>query len=393
MTHSFAQLRAVIGLTLAALPNRLWPSLATVFAVAMTVLTLLVFLGMAAGFSRTVSSTGADDVAIIMSANAKAEITSRIPGEAVRLLEEAPGIATDADGNPIVSAETFAVIDAARRDGDGSANISLRGVTPIAALVRPNFTVTQGRMFTPGSNELIVGAGVLEAFGGFELGQQRRLGNGTWAIVGVFEAGQSVFDSEIWGDRTTVQGIFGRDGGVQAIRMKLQSPAAIEELKTYVASEPRLNVSVASEREHFAGQADKLQLLISFGWALASLLAVGALAGALNTMYAAVEARAAENATLRAIGFGRISIFAGAMTEAIILSLAGAAIASMIALGVFNGMSTSTLGEGFTQVIFQFSVGMDQLAAGLALALTLGLCGGFFPALKAATAPVLKLGA
>lgn len=392
MTGMLAQFRAVIGMSLMALPGRLWSSLATVFATGLAVLTLLVFLGMAAGFSRTVAGTGADDVAMLVSASAKAEITSRIPAEAVRLLDGASGVARDGMGRAGLSPESFAIIEA-EKDGGGSANIPLRGVTQAAQGMRPEFAIIEGRMFAPGSNELIVGAGVLDQFDGFELGQERRLGGATWKVVGVFAVGESVFDSEVWGDLSTVRGLFGDGGNVQAVRAKLESAAAIEALKTYVAGEPRLNLSVQSERAYFAGQAGKLGLLIFFGWALASLLAVGALAGALNAMYAAVEARAGENATLRAIGFGRWPVFAGAMAEALALSLAGALLASVVAVGLINGLSTSTLGEGFTQVVFQLSVGSEQLMAGLSLALVLGLVGGFFPALKAASAPVLTLGA
>lgn len=392
MTNVLAQFRAVVGMSLMALPGRLWTSLATVFATALAVLTLLVFLGMAAGFSRTVAGTGADDVAMLVSASAKAEITSRIPAGAVRLLEGAPGVARDALGRSVISPESFAIIEA-EKEGGGSANIPLRGVTLAATDMRPDFAITQGRMFAPGGNELIVGAGVLDQFDGFALGQERKLGGATWTIVGVFEVGESVFDSEVWGDLSTVRGLFGDGGNVQAVRAKLESPGAIAALEAFVAGEPRLNLSVASERVHFAGQAGKLGLLIFFGWALASLLAVGALAGALNAMYAAVEARAAENATLRAIGFGRWPVFAGAMAEALALALTGALVASVVAVGLINGLSTSTLGEGFTQVVFQLSVGPEQLAAGVLLALVLGLAGGFFPALKAASAPVLTLGA
>jgi putative ABC transport system permease protein len=388
MTSALAQARAVVSMSLAGLPGRVWPTLAAVFAIALTVLTLLVFLAMAAGFSRTVASTGSDDIAIIMSNSAKAEATSRIPAEAVRLLRDAPGVVRGE-----VSPEAFMVIEATKRTGGETANVSLRGVTPVAASVRPDFAIVEGRMFTAGTNELVVGASMMREFDGFALGQEKRLGNLSWKVVGVFEVGQSVFDSEVWGDLSTVQALLGRSDGVQAVRARLKSPKAIEELKAFVAAEPRLRVDVKSEREHFVGQAGKLQLLISFGWALSLLLAVGALAGALNTMYAAVEARASENATLRAIGFGRWSVFAGAMAESLAIAVVGALLAATVALCLFNGMSASTLGEGFTQVVFQFAVGPEQLMAGFMLALVLGVVGGVFPAVRAATAPVLKLGA
>lgn len=388
MSSALAQARAVVSMSLAGLPSRLWPTLAAVFAIALTVLTLLVFLAMAAGFSRTVASTGSDDIAIIMSNSAKAEATSRIPAESVRLLRDAPGIMRGE-----VSPEAFMVIEAEKRASGEAANVSLRGVTSGAAALRPDFRIVEGRMIAAGSNELVVGASVAREFDGFAVGQERRVGNLTGKIVGVFEVGQSVFDSEIWGDLATVQSLMGRSDGVQAVRVRLESPAALDALKAFVAAEPRLRVDVKTEREYFAAQAGKLQLLIYFGWALSLLLAIGALAGALNTMYAAVEARASENGTLWAIGFGRWSVFAGAMTESLAIATAGGLLAAGVALGVFNGMSASTLGEGFTQVVFQFAVGPEQLAAGFMLALALGFAGGVFPALRAATAPVLRLGA
>lgn len=392
MSGAFNQAWAVIGMSVAGLRTRIWSCVTTVVSIALAVMTLLAFLAMATGFSRTVAGTGADDVAIILAAGAQAEVTSAIPAESVRLLSEAPGIARDAAGRPLVSVEAFTVIDAAKTAGGSATNISLRGVSPIALEMRKDFVLMEGRMFTPGSNELIVGAGTLKQFSGFALGQERRLGQTTWRVVGVFEVGGSVFDSEVWADRSAVQSAFARSDGAQTMRVKLQSPNAIKEIEEFAAADPRLHVKIESERAYFAEQAEKLQLLVYFGWALALLLSVGALAGALNTMYAAVEARAQESATLRAIGFGRWSVFVGAMTESMVLALAGGILGAGAALVVFNGMTATTLGQGFAQVVFQLSVGKEHVQAGLLLAGALGLVGGFFPALRAATAPVLKLG-
>ena len=393
MPALFKQAAAIIKMNAASLPGRLWSATTTVFAVALTTLTLLTFLAMAAGFSRTVAGTGSKDVAIIMSAGARAELTSNMSVETIRLLLEAPGIAENEGGQSLMSAEALVVIEATKTAGGPAANISFRGVTPDAMSTRAEFAITQGRMFRPGSNEIIVGVGAGKEFAGFELGQERRLGGAAWEVVGLFEVGETVFDSEVWADLATVQSLFNRNGSVQALRLKLRSPNDISQVRTYADADPRLHVDVVSEQEYFAGQSRKLQLLIYFGWALALVLAIGALAGALNTMYAAVEERSHESATLRAIGFGRVPVFIAAMAEAIMLALTGAFLGSIAALVALNGVRTSTLGEGFTQVVFQLSVEPAQLIAGLLLALVLGGVGGLLPALRAATAPVRELGA
>jgi putative ABC transport system permease protein len=209
----------------------------------------------------------------------------------------------------------------------------------------------------------------------------------------VFEVPGTVFDSELWADLPVVQSLFNRGPTVQALRARLDSPAAIAQVKAYVAADPRLQVDVKTEREHFAAEARSLQYLVYFGWALAVTLACGALAGALNTMFAAVEARTRELATLRAIGFGGLPAFVGAMTESLVLAFSGGLVGVAAAYLAFNGLTASTLGGGFTQVVFDFAIGAPQALAGLALALTLGLAGGFLPALRAARIPLLRLGA
>jgi putative ABC transport system permease protein len=393
MASLFRQIGAVVAMTVSGLPSRFWASVTTILSVALVVATLLAFLAMSNGFAKTVAGTGADDIAMIMGTGSGAELNSTMPASAVRLLEEAPGILRDARGKPIVSPETYFVVNAVRRAGGGETNLSLRGVTGAAAGMRPGFVITEGRMFEPGTNELVVGAGVIREFAGFDLGKEMQFSATKWKVVGVFEVPGTVFDSEVWADLPVVQTLFNRGATVAAVRARLESPAALQQVKDYVASEPRLQVEVKSEKEHFASEAESLATIAVFGWALSITLALGALAGALNTMYAAVDARAKELATLRAIGFGGIPAFFGAITESLLLSLAGGLLGVLAAYLIFNGFSASTLGGGFTQVVFNFTVGPTQVIAGLMLSLTLGMVGGFFPALKAASTPVLKIGA
>ena len=248
-------------------------------------------------------------------------------------------------------------------------------------------------MFEAGTNELIVGAGVAREFSGFDVGSEIRLGANTWRVVGLFEVPGTVFDGEVWADLPVIQTVFDRGPTVAALRARLERTGDLEPIKAFIASEPRLRVEVKTEKEHFAAGAGNIQGLISIGSALAITLSLGALAGALNTMYAAVEARTKEMATLRAIGFGGFPAFVGAMTESILLALAGGLLGVLAAYFIFNGVSASTLGDGFTQVVFDFSVGPGQMLVGFVMALMLGLIGGIFPALKAASAPLLKLGA
>jgi putative ABC transport system permease protein len=330
---------------------------------------------------------------IIGTGSSGSELNSTMPAEAVRVIEEAPGIARDAAGRPLTSPESYVAVGAVRREGANEANVSLRGVTANAPALRPGFVITEGRMFDPGTNELVVGAGVLRQFQGFDLGEEVALGADRWRVVGVFAVPGTVFDSEIWADLPVVQALFNRGPTVAAVRARLDGPNALQEIKDYIAADPRIRVEVKTEREHFAANAGSLGALIAFGWALAITLGLGALAGALNTMYAAVEARTKELATLRAIGFGGLPAFAGAMTESVLLAVAGGLVGVAAAYFIFNGITASTLGGDFTQVVFDFSIGSDQVASGVAFALALGLIGGFFPALKAASTPLLKIGA
>ena len=393
MTSLFRQMAAVISMTIGGLPSRFWGSVTTILSIALVVATLLAFLAMSNGFTKTVAGTGSDDIAMILGTGSEAELNSTMSSEAVRLLEEAPGIARDAAGRPITSPELYVVVGANRRAGGGEANVSLRGVTSRAPDLRTGFRLSSGRMFEPGTNEMIVGAGVVREFRGFDLDTELQLGGSAWKVVGIFEVPGTVFDSELWADLPVVQSLFNRGPTVQALRARLESTAALAEIRSFVDSEPRLQVDVKTEKEHFASEAQSLQYLVYFGWALSITLGFGALAGALNTMYAAVEARSKELATLRAIGFGGLPAFAGAITESIVLALAGGLVGAGGAYLLFNGLTASTLGGGFTQVVFDFNIGPQQVLAGVQLALLLGLLGGIFPALRAARTPLLKLGA
>lgn len=384
------QVGAVTMMNLKSLPQRLSLSLSTIVAVALVVVVLLAFLAMANGFQRTLASAGSPDVAVILRGGSLSEVNSVVSRDQVRLVEEGPGIAKSADGKPLASAELYLVVDGVKRTNGTKANLPLRGISQEGRAVRKGITLVAGRMFATGTNEILVGKALQREFAGFELGETVAFGSSRWIIVGVFEADGSVFELEIWADLPVVQSLFRRDNVFQTVRVRLDGSAALAQLKGYVDEDPRLKLDVKSETEYFADQASRSSDLIQkLGWPLAIAMAFGALAGALNTMYSSVAARAVEIATLRAIGFGSLPAFVGTLAESLMLATIGGALGAAATFLIFDGLSTSTLGASFTQVVFSFRLTPLLVAEGLILALLVGLIGGLFPAVRAARMPVI----
>ena len=340
---------AVTAISVRSIPQRFWLSLSTVVAVALVVMVLLSFLAMGNGFQRTLMSAGSDDVAIILRAGSQAEINSTVTRDQVRLIEEGPGIARSADGKPLVSSELYLIVDGLKRTTQTKANLPLRGIGPEGAAVRKGIKIAEGRMFQSGANEIVVGKALQREFQGFGIGNTVAFATSRWTVVGVFEADGSVFESEIWADLPVVQSLFNRPNMVQTVRARLENPAAIDNLKRYVDDDPRLKLDVKTESAYFADQASQTSDLIQkLGWPLAIAMAIGALAGALNTMYSSVAARAVEIATLRAIGFGGFAAFVGTLVESLLLATLGGIIGAAATYLVFDGFSTATLGASFT---------------------------------------------
>jgi len=390
MRSLLLQVAAVTLMNLKSLPQRLWLSLSTVVAVALVVIVLLAFLAMGNGFQRTLASAGAEDVAVILRGGSQSEVNSVVTRDQVRLVEEAPGVAKNSDGQPLVSPELYLVVDGVKRSSQTKVNLPLRGIGQEGAAVRKGITIVAGRMFAAGSSEIVVGKALLREFEGFELGQTVTFGTGRWIVVGLFEAEGSVFESEIWADLPVVQSFFKRDNVFQTVRARLDNPAALDGLRQYVDTDPRLKLEAKSEAAYFAEQASRTSDLIhKLGWPLAIAMAFGALAGALNTMYSAVAVRATEIATLRAIGFGGLSAFVGTLVESLILAAIGGLIGAAATLLIFDGLSASTLGASFTQVVFRFQLTPALAAEGVILALVVGLIGGLFPAIRAARTPIV----
>jgi putative ABC transport system permease protein len=308
--------------------------------------------------------------------------------EQLALIETAPGL-LERDGASLVSGELYVVVDGTKKSSGTKANLPLRGLGPAGVAIRAP-AITAGRMFIPGRNELIVGEALLREFNGFEPGSMLRFGATQWTVVGVFSTG-GVFDSEIWSDLGGVQNQFNRGSSVQSVRAKLINPQAIEILRSFADQDPRLTVDIISERRYYAEQSERTSdLILVLGWPLSIAMSLGALAGALNTIYLSVSARSRDIATVRAIGFSGFSAFCGTLAESLFLSAVGGLLGALVALVFFDGLSASTLGGNFTQVVFNFSLSSDLFIQGLWLALLIGLIGGFFPAIRAARLPVAQ---
>jgi putative ABC transport system permease protein len=390
MRSLLLQITALTVMNLKSLPKRFWLSLSTVIAVTLVVVVLLAFLAMRNGFQHTLASAGADDVAMILRAGSQSEVASVITRDQIRLIEEAPGIAKSPNGKPLVSAELYLVVDGVKHASQTKANLPLRGIGQEGMAVRKGIHIIAGRMFSPGTNEIVVGKALLSEFDGLQLGQTVTFGTSQWKVVGVFAAEGSVFESEIWADLPVLQSFFKRDNVFQTVRARLVSPAALGELQRYLDSDPRLKLEAKSEAAYFAEQASGTSDLIQkLGWPLAIAMAFGALAGALNTMYSSVAARTTEIATLRAIGFGGLPAFVSTLVESAVLAALGGVLGVTAAFLVFNGLSASTLGASFTQVVFTFEVTPALAAQGVSLALIVGLIGGIFPSVRAARMPIL----
>ncbi|MBK5962498.1 peptide ABC transporter permease [Rhodoplanes elegans] len=385
------QIAAVTAINLRSIPQRFWLSLSTVVAVALVVMVLLSFLAMSAGFRRTLASSGADDIAIVLRAGARAELNSVIGRDQVRLLEDAPGIARDPQGKPLTSAELYLVVDGIKRTTGTKANLPLRGIGESGAAIRKGIRLVEGRMFEPGRNEVVVGKSLLREFSGFELGRSVKFGTSQWTVVGVFEAEGSVFESEIWADLPVVQSLFNRPNTFQILRARLTDPGALAALKAYNDGDPRLKLDVKSEKDYFSEQSSQTSDLIQkLGWPLAIAMAFGALAGALNTMYSSVASRSVEIATLRAIGFGGFPAFVGTLVESLLLAGVGGVIGAVATFLIFDGFSAATLGASFTQIVFSFELTPALIGQGVALALIVGLIGGLLPAIRAARMPIVQ---
>ncbi len=385
------QVIAVTKLNILNLPMRIATSTVAIIGVLAVVLVFAAVLSMAKGFERTMLATGGDNVAIVLRSGAISELTSGFSNEQTLIVANAPGVLRDGD-NGVASAELFVVVDVRKKSNNKDANVPFRGIQDGAFEVRDNTRLVDGRMFETGKNEMIVGRGVQQEFIGLEVGDTLRLGRVDWQVVGMFESGGTVSESEIWTDVRVLQDAYRRGTSYQSVRVRLESAESIETLRQALADDPRLDVEVFSEREYYAEQAEGLsQFIRLLGYPITFLMAIGAVFGALNSMYASVSARGTEIATLRALGFGPFAVLVSTIIESTLLALVGGLVGGALAFLVFNGFRVSTFnGNSFSQVVFDFAVTPDLLTQGLKVALVIGLVGGLLPAIRAARLPVAQ---
>jgi putative ABC transport system permease protein len=386
----FKQLAAVIVMSLQTLPQRVGASSVIVIGIAGVVAVLVSVLAMGAGFQHTLADGGRPDRVIILRGGSDAELNSNLTRTDIATISNAPGLAKGADGKALLSSELVTVVNVPKVDTGTDANVTLRGVGLALEAVRPELKIVAGRMFRPAVRELIAGAGAAKQFRGLAAGSVLHLRNADWTVTGVFTSNGDVHESELLADVDTVGSSIERNGYSSAVGL-LTGAAEFARFKEALTTDPQLKVDVQREREYYAAQSKQLTQVINVvGKTVAIIMAIGAMFGALNSMYSAVAARGLEIATLRAIGFGALPVLLSVMIEALLLSLLGGIIGASLAWLFFNGHSVSTLGGAFAQVVFQLTVTRALIITGIIWACVIGLLGGFFPALRAARLPVAE---
>ena len=387
LTRSGRLALAAARIGIASLPQRWGASSVIVVGIAGVVGVLVAMLAMGEGFQATLSSTGDEVSTIVLRGGSQAETNSVITRDQVPLISTLAGIAKDADGRPLVSPELSQVVNLPSKSDGTDVNAQFRGVGELAWTVHDKVRIIEGRKFKPGLREIVAGQGAREQFRGLEVGKTLELGNQQWTVVGVFASGDA-HDSELWTDAETLGSTYNRSA-YQSISVRNDGKAGVAAFKAAMAADPRLKLDVETTHDYDAKQGGGLNKLITIlGTVIGAIMAIGAVFGALNTMYAAVAGRAREIATMRAIGFRGLPVVMAVMLETMLLALLGGLLGGLVAWAIFNGYSVSTLGNNFSQVVFQFKVTPELLWSGLKWALGIGLVGGLFPALRAARLPV-----
>src|SRR4029077_2847417 len=367
-----------------------WTStIVAVVGIAGTVGVFVAMLSLARGFKATLVSSGSADNALITRAGATSEMTSGVSIDSVKVIQDAPGIARGAEG-PLLTPEAVLMAPIPLRSTGTDANVELRGVAPNVFAIRSNVKIIEGRMFRPGVSEIIVGKNAKATYSGLTLGSTIGLGSVRWQVVGIFDAGGSAFDSEVWGDAHLLNGAYKRpDTFSQSVTVHLTSPGALQQLRDSLTADPRLNVDVTREIDYYSKQSTRMTTLITIlGGFVAAIMAIGAVFGALNTMYSAVAERGREIATMRALGFGAAAVVFSFLIEALLISFVGGGIACLAVLPL-NGLTTSTMNfQTFSNLAFAFMITPELLVKGIVFALVMGVIGGLLPAVRAARLPV-----
>jgi len=389
MFNWFSQVVSIARFNLRSLPQRIGSSVTAIFGIAGVVAVMVGVLSIAQGILRTMESSASPDNVVVLRSGSSSEMMSIMNGDDARIVSEGPGLARN-EGGALASPELFVIINLLKRGTGTDANVPLRGVTRTAPLVRENFRIVDGRMFEWGLSEVVVGVGAQIEFEGLGIGSTISVNQEEWPVVGVFETGGGLAETEIWVDASVLQPAYRRGNSYQSVYAKLDSPDDFEGFKDALTSDPRLNVKPMREADYYAEQSTMLYNLITgLGTLIAVIMGFGAIFGALNTMYTAVSARSREIATLRALGFHSGPVVISVLMESLMLALVGGVIGAALAWWAFDGFRAATLNfTSFSQVAFAFDVSASLLLRGISFALLIGLVGGLFPAVRAARQPI-----
>lgn len=384
------QTLAVMALNIRTIPARLSSSAVAIVGIAGVVVVFVSVLSIASGFSAAMQGTGSRGRALVMRSGADSELTSGVSGTEADIIKQAPGMTRDGQSG-LASAELYVILDLPKKSApDKSANIPMRGIEPSGLTLRPEVTIVDGRMFQFGTNEVIAGRGANGQFVNLNVGDTVVTGQNKWQVVGLFAANGGVSETEVWADGRAIQGAYRRGNTYQSVLASLESPESFDAFRDWLTANPQLNVSIRRENEYYASQGQALSRLIqTIGFGIALLMGLGAVFGAVLTMYTAVATRAREIATLRALGFETSSVLVSVLAESLVLGAIGGLIGGALAYLGFNGYQTSTMNfQTFSQVAFAFRVTPELLGLGLFYALAMGLVGGLLPALRAARLPI-----
>jgi len=384
-----SQVVAVTQFGILSLPQRRGSAAAATFGIAGVVAVLVGVLSVAEGFRQAMNASGSPDTALVLRGGADSEMVSGFTRDSTRIIANAPGVASGPAG-PAASAELFVIINLPKLSTGSDVNVPLRGVERPALGVRDDLRIVEGRMFEWGKDEVIVGRGAAREFAGLKVGDQIKVGRYNWPVVGIFEAGGGAAESEIWSDAAVLQAAYHRGDSFQSVYVRLQSVDAFGRFKDSVTADPRLNAQVYRQTDYYAEHSTAVtKLVTTLGYLIASLMAVGAVFGALNTMYSSVSARGREIATLRALGFGSTAVVVSVMLESVALAVLGGTLGALVSFVAFNGFHTATMNwQSFSQVTFALAVTPPLLVQGVVLATLIGCVGGLLPALRAARLPI-----
>ena len=385
------QILAITGMNIRTILQRSGASIVIIVGIAGSVAVMVSLLAMAEGLNKTISSTGQDDRALIFREGSNSELSSGIAMTDLAIIENTQGIKKSEDG-PMIAAEIFTIIDVKKKGAVDTSNLPLRGVQQMSFKIRPELKIIEGVNFFPGRGEVIVGKGAASEYEGLEIGKPIKIRDSEWTVVGIFSTGGDVHESEIWADLAVTQGAFRRGASASIAIVQMEKNASITDFAATLELDPRLNLKVQGEADFYLEQSSGASVVIqAFGYAVAIIMAIGAVFAALNTMYSAVSTRLVEIGTLRAVGFHGSSVLFALMIESMFLALLGGLLGAGLSYLIFNGYTVSTLASvSFTQTAFDFAVTGEIIGQGLILALIVGFLGGLLPARRAATQEITE---